>query len=265
MQIKQSINAKSGYTVDIFIQEFTNAPVATVIESHGGITNNAEHSVKASEKLINLLGEKNINFVTIQFSNNGTYENQDPANNIFSSRVNELESVIDYINSKYFGDIVLLGSSLGGHIVANATYPENLKCIILNCPALNAAESIRNHISKEDFDKWQEFGYVSWNNIDPKYPNLKLPWHFYEDLLNNIGFEKLKLTEIPTLIFHGDNDKITDIKISRNIVNINKNIRLIEIPGGGHRFNMGENEWELTAEDFILQNLKSTKQNHEFT
>jgi len=249
MKLRKDIQSKSNKTISLLIFESSKNPKATIIYSHGGFTNNAEKDIGATGTLKDYCLQNNINFIAIDFSNNGTQKDQPLEELIFSNRIKDLESTIDFVTSEYHSPIVLFGSSLGGHITLNAAdYSPQIKAIVLNCPAIKAYESIRDLMDKTEFDNWQKtnkafvfegvFGY-----------------NFYEDLLEHDASKKIPNLHIPILIFHGTEDKITPIKNSREAREKNKKIELVEIEGGGHRFNMKPGVWETKVEEFINKHI----------
>src|SRR3989344_6025547 len=120
MKLRKDIQSKSNKTISLLIFESSKNPKATIIYSHGGFTNNAEKDIGATGTLKDYCLQNNINFIAIDFSNNGTQKDQPLEELIFSNRIKDLESTIDFVTSEYHSPIVLFGSSLGGHITLNA-------------------------------------------------------------------------------------------------------------------------------------------------
>lgn len=248
-QLSKNLISKSGKDISVLIFESSKKPQLTVIESHGGITNSAENTANENKKLIDYFLEKNINYIAINFSNNGTQSDQPPQEVIFSDRIKDLESVIDFATNEYNCPIILLGSSLGGHTTINAAnYSNFIKGLILNCPALKADESVKNSMDKNQFDNWKQNGKAQvFEGI--------LPYKFYEDLKNNQAIKKIPDLKIPVLIFHGTADNVVSIEQSREAKKLNSNIELIEVEDGSHRFGnkMKPGEWEEKINEFITR------------
>ena len=230
MKYKKDFLSKSKKPISLLIHENSKNPVLTIIESHGGIAYSAHEIAKENERLIEFCSPANINYIAIDFTNNGTRKDQPVNELIFSNRIKDLETAIDFVLAEYKSPILLYGSSLGGHITLNAaTYSSEIKGIILNCPALKAFENIRDGMDKDQFDSWKTKGTALVGQDS-------LPYAFYEDLASHVAMDIVRSLKMPILIFQGTADKITPVKNARQAKELNSNIELVEVEGGGHRF-----------------------------
>lgn len=251
MSFRKEILSKSNKEISLIIFESSKNPKLTIISSHGGLNkidgDFAETTAKENIQLIEYCLNNNINYIAINFSNNGSQTNQ-PLNEIlFSDRILDLETTIDFVKEEYGGSILLLGSSLGGHIVINASdYSSQIKGIILSCPAIKTFEVIRDTMDKNEFENWK-------TKNEAEVFGTKLKYSFYEDLLSHNDMSKIQKLTIPVLIYHGTVDNIVPITQSREAKALNSHIELIEVEGGDHRFGkmLQPGEWEEKVEQFI--------------
>lgn len=120
MTFTEPLQTKSGKTISILVFESSTNPKLTLIESHGGYQGSKEKVAEASKAIVDWALQNNINYISIDLSNNGTQKEQ-PFNELrYSDRVKDIETVIDYVTSKYKSPIILIGSSLGGLVTLNA-------------------------------------------------------------------------------------------------------------------------------------------------
>lgn len=251
MYSRKELFSKSNKNISLVVNEASKNPKLTIISSHGGLNmvngDFAETTAKENTQLVDYCQKNNINYIAINFSNNGSQTNQPLNEVLFSDRILDLETVIDFVQKEYKSPIILIGPSLGGYIVINTSnYSPQIKGIILNCPAINASEVIRDTIGKKEFENWK-----TKNEADVF--GTKLKYSFYEDLLANNAMSKISKLTVPILIYHGTADKIVPIKQSRKAKDLNKNVELVEVEGGEHRFGnkLKPGEWELRVEQFI--------------
>lgn len=246
MVYTQDLLSKSEKKISILVHEI-QCPKLTLIETHGGFTSSKEQVAKDDHVLVNWAINHKVNYIAIDLSNNGT-QNDQPINELrFSNRVKDLETVIDFAYQAYNKPIVLLGSSLGGLIVLNAScYSSNIKGIILNCAAVKAHECIKGGMNEKEFYEWKEKDTANvWG--------IPMSYDFYEDIYNLDPIKIIPNINVPVLWFHGTSDKVVPIFQAREAKKLNPRIQLIEIKDGEHRFGdkMKKGEWEEKVTKFI--------------
>lgn len=249
MRYSEDLNSKSGKKISILIFENSQEPRLTLIESHGGFTGTKEKVAKDNKSLIEFASKNNINYISIDLSNNGTQKDQ-PLNELrYSNRVKDVESVTDYVIEKYNSPIILIGSSLGCLITLNsAIYSSNIKGIILNCAAVKAHICVEQTIDQNEFKNWKTKGEANVWGVSMKYD-------FYEDLTNLNAIKVIPKLNLPILWFHGSDDMTVPISQAYEAKSNNHNIELVVVSGGGHRFGdkIHPGEWENKVENFILK------------
>ncbi|NTU73787.1 alpha/beta fold hydrolase [Candidatus Roizmanbacteria bacterium] len=251
MQYSADIKSKSGKQISILVFQASEKPKLTLIESHGGFQGSKEKVAENNKQLIDFALQNNINYISIDLSNNGTQKDQ-PFNEIrYSNRVKDVETVIDFVKEKFNSPVVLIGSSLGGLITLNAAaYTDIVSGLILNCPALKAHLSVEYTMDSEEFKNWKKGGVAIWSGVPFTYD-------FYTDIKSLDGSKILKSLAIPILWFHGTDDAVVPIVQAHEAKAIKPDIELIEVSGGGHRFGdkMKPGEWEEKVEGFIKELL----------
>lgn len=247
MQYSRDLISKSGKKISILVFESSINPKLTIIESHGGYRGSKEKMAEDNTELIHFASNSNINYLSIDLSNNGSQPDQPFHELRFSHRVKDIETVIDLVTDKYRCPIVLICSSLGGLITLHAgAYSSNIKGIILNCAAVEAHICVRMSINPREFRDWKE------KNIANVW-GVPMIYDFYQDLVNLNALKIIPKLHMPILWFHGTDDTVVPITQAREAKHINLNIELVEIQGGEHRFGnkMKSGEWETKVISFI--------------
>jgi len=238
--------------LSLLIINNTDTPKLCVIETHGEIKGNKEDTASYSKDLQEFCVAHQIIYITYDPTNNGTYEDQPLDQALFSNRVQNLTDVTQYAKDKYKCPIVLIGSSLGGLVSINTASdnPENIAGIIINCGVIYPEETLKIIAGNDDFNNWEKNGFA--NVID-----IKLPFGFLTDIVSLKTDQKLKSLTLPILWFHGEKDPLASIEHIRKASSENRNINLIEIENGEHRFGpqMEEGQWESEVESFIMSLL----------
>jgi len=249
MQYSEGLMSKSGKKISILVFESSLNPKLTLIESHGGYMGTKEKVAEDNKELVEFAEKYNINYISIDLSNNGTQKDQ-PINELrYSNRVKDVETVVDYVTNKYRSPIVLVGSSLGGLITLNsAVYSPNIKGVVLNCAAVKAHICVEQTMDQSEFKNWKEKGMANVWGVPMNYD-------FYEDLVNLNAMKVIQSLTMPILWFHGSDDMVVPISQAYEAKSKNPNIELVLVSGGGHRFGdkMQSGEWEKKVEDFILK------------
>jgi pimeloyl-ACP methyl ester carboxylesterase len=247
MSFEKKLQSKSKKEISILVFESSKNPVLTLIEIHGGIAGSKDDVARDNKTLVEWSNTKNINYIAIDLSNNGTKPDQPSNEVLFSDRILDVETVIDFAQENYHSPLILIGSSLGGLVAINAVkYSDEVRGLILNCPAISAHKTIELMMDKKEFTDWEKNGIGTWVDIP-------LPYKFYTDIKELDGMKVLAKIEIPILWFHGTDDGLVPIAQAYEAKSIKHDIDLIEVNGGGHRFGnkMGPGEWEQKVESFI--------------
>jgi len=234
--------------LSLLIANDIESPKLCIIETHGEIKGNKESAASYSKDLQEFCIAHQLIYIAYDPSNNGTYEDQPLDQVLFSSRVQNLTDIIQYVRDRYKCPVVLLGSSLGGLVSINAASdnPDDVVGMIINCGVVYPEETLEIIAGKDSFDNWEKDGFV--NILD-----IKLPYHFLTNITSLNTASKLKSLSCPILWFHGDKDPLAPIEHIRKTSTENRNINLIEVKNGEHRFGpqLEEGKWESDVEAFL--------------
>ena len=157
-----------------------------------------------------------------------------------------IENCIDNINTvyryskKFNVPISLFATSFGAYInlINIARNNNEFQEIVLRSPAIEMAKILKEVLLKESFSKYKENGHT----ILGFERKMKIPYSFYEELLNNNINKIYDNIEIPKMhIIQGNKDEIAMIEDTIKFVENHKNqIELNIIDKGDHRMKSPE-------------------------
>lgn len=167
--------------------------------------------------------ENKWNAVRFDFRGNGK-SSGDFINQNLSSKIKDLEAVIDYFNPD---NCVVYGSSFGGKVALHSAISDNrIKGLVLRAPVTynNIMNKYRAAVENKGV-----FEHISGKPIDKS---------FFEDY-DNYSFEDVtEKLDIPVFIFHGGDDTTVHFENSlKALKNLKKsNIAVQKFFGENHRF-----------------------------
>lgn len=198
--------------------------------------------------------------VTISFSHSGADQDtgmivrlEEFAATTVSSDIDDLERVLDFVNSPLFplpvrGSPGLLGHSRGGSvaIIAAARRGGIGSLVTWSSPARLDRYSVRHR------REWKRSGALVFNTGRSPSP-LRLAWSYYQDLaVNRSKFDvraRAGELDIPHLIVHGERDAAVSLSEAHLLAGGSRpgRIRLEVIPQCGHTFGAGHPMQRSTA------------------
>lgn len=169
--------------------------------------------------------------------------------------VKDVLAAIEFVKSKGYSNIGLVGSSFGGLAsLLAAQKSKDLNTLVLKAPVSNEQHNILARVVGKSLVQIKEQGYS-------EYCGRKLNYSFFEDSQKIDGYENMDQIKIPTLIVHGDADDVVPIEQSKKAASLIKGCKLEIIEGEGHNFS-GPGQFEkmvrLIAE-FLVENLTNKK------
>lgn len=182
--------------------------------------------------LEDILNKENVS--TFRFDFHGHGESDGLFEDItLSQSVDDALKAIDFVKSKGFKKIGLVGSSFGGFvsILATSKSPE-VSLLALKSPVSNYIQKLIAH-DGNDLKQWKEQGFIYRIVNDKK---LKLNYSFYEDAENCDGYLAAKKITVPTLIVHGDKDSSVPLEQSKTSSILIQDCRLEIIKGADHQY-----------------------------
>jgi len=226
----------------------TENPIILIVPGYS-----SQKNTKFILKIIPALEKENI--ATFRIDPYGHGESEGDIEEItISEVVDDIFQAINYLKSKGYKKIGLVGSSFGGTAsIMVASKSKELFVLALKCPVSNFEERDAEKYGEKGIKEWKEKGYVI---MDQKSGSFKRKWKFFEDSKNNNGYEAAEKIKIPTLIVHGDADDVVSVEQSKKTAKIIENCKLEIIEGAGHDFGTPEQFEKMTSliADFLIAN-----------
>ncbi len=229
-------------------QDSTQKPVIVFVHGFKGFKDWGHFNLLADN-----FAEQGFVFIKFNFSHNGTtiqspleFNDLDAfAENNFTKEIEDITTVIDYINSKEnmipteefdLNRLFIVGHSRGGGIsIVKASEDKRIKGIA-TWAALN---NFKMGTTPDSIDVWRKQGVTYAENART---NQQMPMNFqlFEDYSNNIErFNPLKAMSkmnIPALIIHGDLDETVPVSHAQALAIENNKASLHIIKGANHVF-----------------------------
>ncbi|MEK6889252.1 MAG: alpha/beta hydrolase [Nanoarchaeota archaeon] len=233
---------KCGITIEATLQKADTNKESIVVFCHGLMSTKNRSKLK---ELGEIFSKNNINFIRFDFlgcGNSGDY--------LISAKdeVEDLKTIIEFLKSKGFSNIGLLGESFGG-LVSCLTYSRDIKTIVLWAPLTNAKVHYLWNEKREIIEKQ---GYVE---VKKREKIHKLSKEFFMET-NSINQENiLSNIKCPVLIIHGDEDKTIPLEHSKSAMKYLSKDSILEIvKGGSHYIDEFDETFKLTI-DWFKKNL----------
>ena len=105
------------------------------------------------------------------------------------------------------GELILLGSSMGGYVAARfASLSNRPRAMVLMCPAFGFMRRWAERLTPEELERWRREGamavmHFATNEMTP------LGWGMMEDAL---AHPEVPEVQVPILMFHGRQDEVVD-------------------------------------------------------
>ncbi len=245
-------NSKGNNLCGIVSNPTSDKEKPIIILCHGFSTSKNSHTHVRLQDILNKNG-----ISTFRFDFFGHGESEGEFENItISEAVDDILNAIKFLKEQGYLTIGLVGSSFGGiaSIIAASKINE-LTILALKSPVSDYEEKEYATKSKEELEEWKSKGFIYYVSGDGR--KLRLDYTFFEDFKNNDGYEAAKKIKIPTLIVHGDNDKIVPIEQSQKTASLMENCRLEVIEGADHRYSKPEDFERMLVliSQFIIENL----------
>jgi uncharacterized protein len=144
--------------------------------------------------------------------------------------------------------ITLIGSSFGGLTSAwVAQEYQQVQSLILLAPAFGFPQSWYSKLEPDQRIQWQESGFLPVYHYGER-RDIPLNYQFMQDAEN---YPLSRLTRsLPTLIFHGINDDVVPIQVSRDYASQHSQVKLIELNSDHGLNDMKAKIWQ-EIKDFI--------------
>lgn len=219
--------------VKIFLPKNTVKKIIIACHGFGGDKESSTIKDLAEEMVL-----KNIAVITFDFPAHGESK-LDGKELTIENCIYNINTVYRY-SKKFNAPISLFATSFGAYVnlINIARNNNEFQEIVLRSPAIEMAKILKEVLLKESFSKYKENGYT----ILGFERKMKIPYSFYEELLNNnINkiYDNIEITKMH--IIQGNKDEIAMIEDTIKFVENHKNqIELNIIDNGDHRMNSPE-------------------------
>lgn len=171
-----------------------------------------------------------------------------------SEAVDDVLNAIRFLKESGYKKIGLLGSSFGGMASILAVLKrDDIYIMALKSP-VSDYQSLLMLRDKEEIDSWEQKGFIHFTSIYGE--KIKLNYSFFEDAIKANVYESADEIKLPTLIVHGDKDKIVPIEQSKKTASLIENCMLEIIKGADHTYSNPEH-FEMMLDlisEFIIKN-----------
>jgi uncharacterized protein len=217
-----------------------------VILVHGFTSSKNSSTNIELEKRFNLQG-----IATFRFDIFGHGDSQgDFADITLSEAKDDILQAIEYVKSKGFTKIGLVGSSFGGNAsILAAGESDDLFVLVLKCPVSDYVGKMVAQTDRYPLEEWKEKGFYLYRG------ERQLNYSFFADSEKIDSYEYARRIKVPTLIVHGDVDVTVPVEQSKKLVEEISNAKLEIVEGAGHRFE-GE-DFDVVVgmiEEFVIKN-----------
>ncbi len=174
-------------------------------------------------------------------------------NDFFHLTIGGQLEVIRNLANHLAGDLVLIGSSLGGYLACLFAQQEpRVRRLVLMAPAFDFYQRQLRRLGKEGLERWKNRGYVELFHYSRQTP-CKLSFAFMEDAARyaNQPFRR----HLPTLIFHGLQDQEVPYQASLEYLKTHPEARVVLFNDGHRLLNCLGPIWSFTAAFLDLPGL----------
>lgn len=237
------LHDKTGAKIAAVLATPTQATDCIAVLCHGFLSHKNSTSNQA---LAMLLMERGI--ATCRFDCYGHGDSDGPFATLTTTiGIAQTLSVLEYVASRGYRRLALIGSSFGGllsilaaaewtqaHEAEPATIPP-LACLALKCPVVDFAEELRLELGEQGLQEWKRTGSIPDLHGGPT--RVPLNYRFYEDCLRQVAYDPARRITAPTLIVQGDQDEYVPLHQSQRLFEALPGPKRLEIlPGADHRF-----------------------------
>ena len=167
--------------------------------------------------------------------------NQNNFSNLTLSRqIRQVNTILETSDNP----VTLIGSSLGGLTSALLAEKNNkINRLILLAPAFNIKDIGTGILGQDNIAKWKATGVMEVFHYGEG-KKLPLNYSFAEDL--ELQNDSVFYHKVPTIVFHGTDDNVVPISVSRKYAQNRKWVKLIELESDHSLENELENIWSHT-------------------
>lgn len=245
-ETSHSLTDKAGHKIAATLAAPSSPTERLVLLCHGFLSNKNSSTNKA---LTRLLAEREI--ATLRFDFFGQGESEGPFENItVGLALDQAQSALAWASAHGFRDLGLVGSSFGGLIALlaasqSASRTSTLRCLALKCPVSDLPAMLRLEFGEDGMDEWRRNQTIP--DVTGNPGRIRLKYRFYEECLGYDGYMAASNIALPSLIVHGDQDRLVPLAQSERLLDSLQGIKqLLVVSGADHGFTVGDHFNQMT-------------------
>ena len=211
-----------------------------IIMCHGFASSKDSKTYTTLEEKLN---DKSISTFRFDFFGHGDSEGKFEDITV-TEAANDILNAIEFLKSKGYKKIGLMGSSFGGMAsLLAASQRDDLFVLALKSPVSDQIGKLVVDMNDKRIEDWKEKGFI-------KHHKRRLNFFFYKDASSIDGYDYIRKIKMPTLILHGDKDKSVPLKQSIKSTMLLDNGKLEIINGADHRFS-DKKDFDIVIEKIV--------------
>lgn len=205
--------------------------VPAAVLCHGFATGKHSRTSVGLEGILNQAGVAAFRFDLFGHGESGG----DIADLTISEAVGDVLMGLEFVRSRGYGRLGLMGSSFGGmaSLLAAPVAP-GLRCLALKSPVSDYLGRLIVERDRKSLGEWRDQGFLTLTDDEGR--NLRLKYSFYEDAEKARGYESAPDITVPTLIVHGEADETVPVAQSRKLLALLPRGEIEVLEGADHRY-----------------------------
>jgi len=240
--MEEKINFKNARGLNLVGVLYPSENKKIVILVHGWCSNkDRERFLKLSDKV----HESGFAFLRFDQSSSGESEGDEVT---VDNLIDDARSAIEFVKSKGYGEIGLIGESLGG-LTTSSILDDAIKARVLYGPVTAS----RTHDLDKYMSELNEKGFFIRHKNNREF---KIPFRYFEERRAVDQEKLLSKINLPVLILHGSEDDIVPLENSKEAIKfLPKGSKLEIIDGAGHDLEEGYDLVVDLTVDWFSENL----------
>ncbi len=235
MQNMEKITIKSSRGIKLAAAFYPNNTDKAIIICHGFTSNKDRERHKQNAESLHKAG-----FAVIRFDFGGCGESEE-APIVIGGQVQDLKSVIKFLNNKEYKKIAIVGESVGGLIDVKG-YTNEIVTMVLWAPVTDKKDQRLEEFIIKKNEKVKEYNgnFIVYKKDGRKHT---IPKEYFEERASVNQEEICRRVKCPVLIIHGNQDATVPLEMSKRAIKFFSNDSKLEVLEGiSHRFNGHEKE-----------------------
>lgn len=213
------------------------------------------HEFGKFDKVAQAINREKISTFAFDFSGSG--ESDDDAL-LVAKQIDDLDCVVAHLQTLGFKRFGFFGHSLGGLVCLKwfNKHKKEIAGMVFWAPVTNKIKyTWDKRFSQEELRQAREFGYIVKYDKKRVRGAIKIDAQIMKEREEVDQRELVENVTCPVLIIHGTEDLSVPLSDSREAVEFNSNLRLIEVDGADHGFNGFVDEIAKESANFFAEKI----------